>query len=788
MYSLNISKNKLFNSLLRLLACLTMLFAWPVYSSDDIDWLACATTQTIKIPVGVAVAPGSIFIGSDGDSSGPLNWSFDAAPSASGGVSCSGTNPVICSGISITLPAPGVAGSSVDISGTATASGEVTMDLEVFDVDASTACLGFFNLIFTPGFQMELVLDRSGSMNSSTNVTPPATNRWDALETSINDMSTLIFQEGVITASDDTTILQASEIGVSLFDTTYVLNTPLFPDVLSSIDSSLPADLSTLLGAQTPGGWTAMGQGVENAIARLTSVTANRVILLFTDGEQNRSIFVDENGNFLNDTATDLASLIECTMPGPGCVAIDSDIKIVTVGIGQPSGSYLTTLQNLATEHGGQYIVTTNGDDFDGMLGNLETTFDAVIAPLLDANSPQLVAFNRTELSGETSITLPEFKLNKRLGGLMFRVSLNRKFEIPDLVKILAGMKIEKDGVNITAYFKPKFVGNYVNSFYLLTDFEGVNGGGPRINSDGSYSLSIAKTNDTRDIIIKVATLADDHLLDIDYRFTPKTPKVMEDLKLNMLLNWRGKPLDTATVKAIIDAPGVDMNDLLANSGNNIDPSGALDAGTAGYQKYLNLIENDPEFLAKLLPTEQLVTLSSQGNGAYQATYNPGNISGVYQILYIVSDDTADSGAIQRLAVQSIYVRFGDLDEAGSDINTTVQGNTTTIAFKPISNVGKLIGPGQQNAFSFQGTDLKITNITDNQDGSYVYVITGDPNQQVTIKLLGDSIYEGALGKFGKRSDNGNGTMSDLNLFIWILLALVVLILLFWLIKKSTST
>jgi hypothetical protein len=247
-----------------------------------------------------------------------------------------------------------------------------------------------------------------------------------------------------------------------------------------------------------------------------------------------------------------------------------------------------------------------------------------------------------------------------------------------------------------------------------------------------------------------------------------------------MDLSLLDTPIDGATVSAFVLKPGDDLGDLLANYGASVDPSSDIDAGTAGYQKYLHLLENDPAFLQKLLPSEQQLTLNHQGNGRYSAGYNPGDISGVYQILYNVSFDSPDTGKIERLAAQSVYVRFGELDMPGSTIDTSISGTTTTITMKPISNVGKLIGPGQQHAFAFTGSNFTVANVTDHQDGRYTFVLEGDPNQNVDITLLGETVYNGPLDKFG---GDGHGFS-----WLWWLLGLIILIIVIWLLRKMLSS
>jgi hypothetical protein len=753
------------------LACMILcILASNRVNAQDIDLTQPCnnTSATIYAPLGSALA---VNIGATNAPAGNLAWTFAAAPTGFGGVTCSGTNPVDCNGVIITLPAP-ASGSQVMLTGTpSSGAGGFSMTLEA--AVGVTGCTRDYFVDFVEPFQTVLVLDRSGSMGSSTHTSAPATDRWNAVEFSVNGFSPHFVNSGEVSGSD---------LGITLFNGDIIANNS-FTNGLETITNNLPTQIDNELSSQSPGGSTAMGKGVENAITKFTDPANPRAILLFTDGEQNVPPFVDLNGQFLNTNARS-----GCAAAGPNCTEISTDINIVTIGIGQPSGDYLTTLMNLAAEHNGYSLITSNGSDFDfangASLGNVEDAFTNAIAPVLSSNSPQMVSFAKGELVGTNPVSLPDFNLNKRLGRLVLQFSYSSRFELPQLFTLLAGIRIEKDGNDITAYFSPTIVGNFSNSITLTTDFTAPGESSlSDIDSEGSYSVTMVKSSDIKDITFKAVAFADDHALDMAWQVEPKTPRVSQDLQPQMDLSWLGTPLDGAAVSAFVLKPGDDLGDLLANYGASIDPSSATDAGTAGYQKYLHLLENDPAFLEKLLPSEQQLTLNHQGNGLYSAGYNPGEISGVYQILYDVRFDSPESGQIQRLAAQSVYVRFGELDTAASDIATSIRGTTTTITMKPISNVGKFIGPGQQHAFAFTGKNLSVANVTDHQDGRYTFVLEGDPDQNIDITLLGETIYNGPFDKF---AEDGNGSPGLQ--WLWWLLGIIILIIVIWLLRKMLSS
>jgi hypothetical protein len=224
-----------------------------------------------------------------------------------------------------------------------------------------------------------------------------------------------------------------------------------------------------------------------------------------------------------------------------------------------------------------------------------------------------------------------------------------------------------------------------------------------------------------------------------------------------MRLSWLGTPLTNATVEAFVLKPGEDLGDLLATHPQKVKTSTAVTAGSPGHQKYLYLLKNDAGFVGKLKLRQQELTLGHQSNGNYSAAYNPGGVSGVYQVYYRVSASDPKFGNIQRLAVQSVYVRFATLDLAKSAVKTLVQGNVVQITFRPKTTIGRLIGPAQANAFKVSGKGVKLTRIVDHQDGSYMMILTAasGPSTPIVVDLLGETIYKGPVSRFGARLATG---------------------------------
>lgn len=587
-------------------------------------------------------------------------------------------------------------------------------------------------------YDIAFVLDRSNSMNA---VTSASKTRWQALTDAVDGITPMI----------SATAPPGSQFGLTLFATT-VLADPLTPPGLIEIPDDYNPDntlnLNNLhkkvrdaLDGMNPGGWTAMGPGLDNALVKLgTDSGRPRVVVLFTDGMQNQPPLVNPDGCTYSNS-TDIHSNSTPT----SCPADTGLVRIVAVGINSPNSIYFTTLQALANNSGGSFFIidgTTFSDGLVGCTNSLDNAFDCAIAPALYGNSPQMVAAFQGTLAG--NVNLPPFHLNQ-VSQLLIKISFSQKLGEQELSTILNGLHIKKGPENITRYFKRVSAGFPTHSVLLKTDFVHQKGGKTStIPPEGSYRIIMsAKDNPSPALTYRVVVYADDHRLNMKWRVNPQAPSVHQPFSPTVNLSWRAKPLTHATVKAYILQPGDDLGDVLAKNPARVDPVPAPDAGSPGYQKYLHLKAKDPDFRGKLRHREKLLPLKHQGNGKYSASYNPGDISGVYQVVYKVHAVLPGIGTVQRTAGQSVYVGPGEIDFENSSAKATAQGNTVTIKLRPKRKDGKFIGPAQGNGFRVEGVKVRLTKIEEDQMGGYTLFLDGKPDSKIVIKFLGKPIYKG---------------------------------------------
>jgi hypothetical protein len=730
-----------------------------------------------------------------------FNWSFSIAPTSIGSPSCSGGGDTYtCSNTTISLPAAGGPGSTARVvSPYATPVGEYEFEISVSNDDgpALQPCRRRYSLnINETPIDTAFVLDRSGSMTSTTGVTAPASNRWTALQMAVKD-ATALMQANVPTGS---------RLGLTWFSTA-VTNNFAFPNTLETINSALHTNVVSEVDNTTPGGWTAMGCGLKARIPgvpvppscggaattaeKLTDTSRSRVVALFTDGEQNKLPCVTPNGEgliFDNPSGLTNAECRNIPFDQTPDEAIPADLRIVSVSVGQPSAAYNTTLQNLATSHGGHYISTSNGVNVPGAAcaNGITDTFDCLFVDLLKDNSPLMVAAYTGTLTSERE---PEmvgpFEINRNLKQLLIKLSFDRNVDSEALQDWLSWVRITKDGADITPYFQSSIVDTLGNSLILTTTFQRQRdasiGDLETLNSQGSYRLELTKPSNLQgDLAYRVIPYADDFRLTMDWYVDTLTPQVNQPFTPTVQLQWQGEPITNAEVTATVEQPGGELGDLLAKNPTRIKPTDGPDDGSPGYQKYLALLE-DEAFVDQLAFNPNQITLVHQGGGRYSAPYNPGNISGAYQIIYTVKATDPDLGSpIQRRAEETKWVRFGPIDMDDSTIDVRTDGRTIIWDWSPITVDGWLIGPGQELSLSVTG-EAKLTRLQDNQDGSYTLTLVGDPTAPVTVKVLDQVIYQGPADQFGTRQRR-------FPWWIWLLVLLLLLLaLLIWYWQKQPT-
>ncbi|WP_319576447.1 hypothetical protein [uncultured Desulfobacter sp.] len=674
---------------------------------------------------------------------------------------------------------------------------DVTNGIEV-TVNATTAS-GFevtvSNRPVSDPIDMVLALDRSGSMLWSVPGDNPEgyATRRDALSAGVDS-----FLADVLALSPPVD----STLGLTLFSSK-ALDVPTFTTLRSPVNPALAIEVANEIGPGAPShsaapgcdwsstpencewGSTSIGAALQDGLAKLSGGTAThlKTLVLFTDGEQNTAPYVTTDGLKICAASSDPAA----------CVAepeIDADVRIISVGIGDPSSSYHTLLQNLANESQfGTYISAnaTTPDDFP-CAGSITDAFQCVAGYALAGNSPQMVSYS-SGILGNTPTAIDAFEVNAGARMLLLSISFDQDIDPSSIEDLSSWIVIKKDQTDVTRYFG--VVGGIDRSKHVLLKAvfpqAGLTSAG-KFLTQGRYNVTLTKPSGASgDIAYSAISFVDDHSLKMTWEVSePTNPRANEAFSPSMRLFWLGMPLKDATVTARVLRPGDDLGDVLAKM-SDVDlqlKATGVEMASAGQLKYLSLLK-DPELVQKILPASGQHALQYRGNGTYDTSYNPGQVSGVYQIRYDVSANTAQYGKIQRVAVQSVYVQPGDIDTEASIISKTLRGNTLTVKLRPKTTYGKLIGPGQLSAFNISGQNIKLVDLKEiGQDGTYEIVLSGDLNKIISVNYLGKALFKGPASDFG-----GQPGTTDWKWLVYLLASALIIATLYclWRVSKSRA-
>ncbi|MFS4448388.1 VWA domain-containing protein [Maribacter sp. 2307UL18-2] len=612
-----------------------------------------------------------------------------------------------------------------------------------------------------------MVLDRSGSMawevGSNTSGTP---SRWDDLVTGGGLFGTAFQANG--TSGD--------QLGVVYFESeppeTEIASGANFPDgfynqPFSGIDMELMGE--------TPEGWTSMGEGLFLARGMLedTSIVPpgnRKVILLFTDGEQNRGRLVQSDGRTITD-------------------GIDSDninptgeIEIYPVAIFGPGG-YLSILQDIAEFNNDDNLALFINNDCDPAdpdgcnpmltFEDVGVSFMTVLTTILQHSSPQLIELRAGNLDREGRAE-ETFTVNDSISQLQF-YTISR-----DTLNI--GLEIEKDGISISSGAQSNGSGY---SFYTFDFPEDL----PIGSSGGEWRVQIFGTSNGS---YKIGAVADDHNLNLNYDLDSMF-KVGDPLTTTVSLDYRGTPIsDAGTVLWTVLKAGEDIGDLLARTGSKVDISDDQDAGSVGLQKYFDLLENNPEFAEALQANEQVIPLTNNGDGTYSGNFTNTDVTGIYQSIYFIKGDHPNIGTYIRTNFRSTVFSFDTIDNEISVLSSQVIDGGITLNYRPAFDVGGkvvYIGPAFRNLIKVRGDGISVQEVVDNGDGSYAIRLSGNPDAEIAISILDEEVYAGKASDFGK----GGGILDDFedwlqNTFgisLWVFLIILLLILvIIWIIKK----
>ncbi|HSI75129.1 MAG TPA: vWA domain-containing protein [Lunatimonas sp.] len=685
--------------------------------------------------------------------------------------SCSSNETVL--GININA-----SGSTVTVSGTPAPE----MDNLQFTIQAQSGgdiCQTIYSLpIARKPLDLVMVLDRSGSMEC-----PPGDynwaaciaanfndSRWSKLKTAINLVATKMVEEAI----------PGDRLSIVLFDgaiktsASVGVDAAMLTGFVASTDATFEAKVSALMDDQVqPLGrnGTAIGTSMKDAVNRLP-VDDNklRVIMLFTDGEQNRPPNV-------RDFNPDLGKYVEDG--GPFFLNNGTDpytINIFTVGFGTLPYAYNTLLLNMASDPLTNYFSTTTGND--GTFGTFIST--GFVNEVFSHNSPQ----NVTERRGNAATGFREkVTINNDIKKIYLEAQFDR--EIGRLYRFSAW----HDGQDVTRFAKKiRMLGSAV---IFVFDQENLDRAGLKI--PGTWELRANILQDTPSNLQNNYTFsatADDHSLDMQFNSGADKFKPGDKVQPSVKITKFGKALSGAKITAQLIGPTDDVADIIAlEEIKAFEPSQDPDAGSLYTQKLGKLLEINPDYLDKFTdnnPTNT-ISLSEAGNdGTYSGEFQDElTLSGVHNLIFLI-EHIADGDTIRRQKRLSLLVRPDDMDLNQSNLELNEVDNQLLLSITPTDKRGRRLGLGLN--FHLTASGANIRSIQENLDGSYVLAIDGNLSGPGSIYVSDLPVFEGNLNQLSCYAANASFLKKiecwlwGLGLpawTIWIIMLLIILILYF---------
>lgn len=494
---------------------------------------------------------------------------------------------------------------------------------------------------------------------------------------------------------------------------------------------------------------TSFGLGLQHAFINrfgngaMAIPTAGRrqVIVLFTDGEQNRDPLIESGqpGRVILGTGINMDNY--------------PDLKVYAVSVSGPTAFHMLLRDEVASPAppGEKHFFTTEDVNFASEIA------DNAFNEIFNTASPQQIRLDRRPV-GPTQAAEAVFPVNKKVG----RVLLEAIFEEPQA----NGFRyvVEKDGQEVT-----RFARLTTGDYYALLAFNFAEM--DSVSCEGNWKLrvlpppvdlfSTSGTGSVRPTNVQLIGTADDHDLDFITIDTPTEPRVGQKLNLSVRLAHQLIPIENAVVQVTISRPGEDLGELLARVEIPNLPPPNMESGSCAAQKLTWLKANKPAELAKLRSRQnEVIKLVHQGGGLYTGEYDGLDVSDIYKLDWSAKATHATLGVIERQKLQSIFVRFPDLEYAdfphpavvnkkGSDGKKWVR---TTLEFTPyFEHDGKKyrLGPGYEQAIGIRGGGLLLDKTTDHCDGSYTLEITGNATRPMTVFVGEEPIYWGSPSGFG---------------------------------------
>jgi hypothetical protein len=609
-----------------------------------------------------------------------------------------------------------------------------------------------------PPVHVELVFDISGSMSLPPIANPQAgdpPNRISALQSAAQAFLTLFGNHAWV----------GDKVGVVYFSTTATVFNPGGgpSNMAPGIDQAKLTAITNDILARAPTNTTSIGAGLLAAKAQgfdLEPVSPRRkVVVLFSDGEQNTAPLVSVMGSNVqtNGSTYDVDQIIPVTA---GDLSSPGNALQTSIGVAKNNNLefHVLTGQDLTS-----YFTQSMNDVLVG--DKLETVRDVTGTVTRGTNVQQKFLGNQGDVSLSILLTwtAPD----------NVRAPFHFKLTAPDGTPIdLTGRTRAARNMSVTTVHFPQAKGKTL------------------ISPKGEWTIELLGTGfEAAKINYHLIVILDNPTLASDFRIDAQDVGTGEAVPIRVRLSEKGAPVLNAAVVAEMLGPTNGLGNVLSQQAT---PSGTPNYGgdkvRSDAQKKLLLLLQDPS-KASLFGTAglpQLTLLDDSGNpsGVYRASFTGADKEGHYR-LQITALGKSSQGDFQRTQIVTFFARPKP-DKSKTTLELLPPStNPLLIALKvtPKDAAGSFLGPdylGLLKVSSSEGTVQQ--DLADKLDGSYEisYLLpSASSNPTITVSVGPTTVLTTTLN--GLRGGGTGGGPGGLPWWVWLLIALAILVFLLFL-------
>jgi len=589
---------------------------------------------------------------------------------------------------------------------------------------------------FRPDVDVVLVLDKSGSMNSSTLGGAPDS-KIQALRDAVVDFvdvwDNLRNSEGLDAPNGD-------RIGLLFFDSNeHWMNdvgVPAWSSVADGLHNfdTIKSTITSHINEVNAGGSTSMGDGLVAAASAFNLTNDHRkVILLMSNGKENTTLRVSvDDPSDPQEVQTYSGNPADATsLPN------QNHLQIYSVTVGTSSAVSPDINEDIARATGGFYI---NSEDNAELL---RPFFIELLQNFVKFNTWETLRMVSESVTRQQPSYLLDFPVSTTTRAFSVNLLWNRGLAVLRLTLIPPGggdpiVKTGQGAIRINVELPLNFSYDPLGKWNVKIEL-------------------IDPIGHVNKIPFDIVILGDDLAVKSDLSIIEADYVPGDQIRLQAKVTEFGKPVlnigSNTKDKLLVEIvkPGAGIGDLLSDSTASTEQPSSDDTMTDADAKLHNELQEHPDQLVRNPDTIMLLDNGDSangddaaGDGIYSAAYR-AELPGHYNFLFALEGTTQSAGRFSRQQLKTIHVRsVPDVDstEVQTSIQQTADGNILTIDMTPRTKFGHRMGPGWANYFWFTAPGQSPFKAQDNMDGTYTatLIFSGDTPPKVSLHFLNVSV------------------------------------------------